>query len=180
MGKFNPNQDNVYELISGELAGPEFAKPSYPTLMALSITTPWEMRSRPFRSQMPGSLLHPHRKAQTCFRIQERRQAFPPTALLTALCGRLKTVVQRCFTLTMPRILRPSSITPAKPLTAATNSLATNSSRLLSRMEGSILVRPTAWPCSACGLSDIRIRPELAQCPSGTKLKSMATWFRDS
>ena len=29
MGKFNPNQDNVYELISGELAGPEFAKPSY-------------------------------------------------------------------------------------------------------------------------------------------------------
>jgi len=29
MGKSNPNQDNVYELISGELAGPEFAKPSY-------------------------------------------------------------------------------------------------------------------------------------------------------
>lgn len=29
MGKFNPNQDNAYELISGELAGGEFAKPSY-------------------------------------------------------------------------------------------------------------------------------------------------------
>ena len=29
MGKFNANQNNVYELISGQLAGGEFAKPSY-------------------------------------------------------------------------------------------------------------------------------------------------------
>ena len=29
MGKFNPNQDNVYELISGQLAGGVWAKPSY-------------------------------------------------------------------------------------------------------------------------------------------------------
>jgi len=29
MSKFSPNQDNVYQLISGQLAGQEFAKPSY-------------------------------------------------------------------------------------------------------------------------------------------------------
>jgi hypothetical protein len=29
MGKFNPNQDNIYQLISGQLTGREFAKPSY-------------------------------------------------------------------------------------------------------------------------------------------------------
>jgi hypothetical protein len=29
MGKFNPNQDNDYQLINGQLAGGEFAKPSY-------------------------------------------------------------------------------------------------------------------------------------------------------
>jgi len=29
MGKFNANQNNIYELISGQLAGGEFAKPSY-------------------------------------------------------------------------------------------------------------------------------------------------------
>ena len=29
MGKFNPNSNNVYELISGQLAGGEWAKPSY-------------------------------------------------------------------------------------------------------------------------------------------------------
>ena len=116
------------------------------------------MLSRPFRSRTPGSLLHRHRKAQTCFSIQERRQAFPQTALPTALYGRLKTVVQPCFALTMPRIWRPSSTTPAKPLAAATNSLATNSSRLLSRMEESILARPTAWPCSGYCPSEVRIR----------------------
>ena len=29
MGKFNATQDSIYQLISGQLAGPEFAKPSY-------------------------------------------------------------------------------------------------------------------------------------------------------
>ena len=29
MGKFNPNSNNVYELVSGQLAGGEWAKPSY-------------------------------------------------------------------------------------------------------------------------------------------------------
>jgi hypothetical protein len=29
MGKFNANQNNVYQLIGGQLAGGEFAKPSY-------------------------------------------------------------------------------------------------------------------------------------------------------
>jgi hypothetical protein len=29
MGKFNPSQDNIYQLISGQLAGGEWAKPSY-------------------------------------------------------------------------------------------------------------------------------------------------------
>ena len=120
---------------SRELAGGEFAKPSY--FNGTVYYGLWEMLSRPFRSRTPGSLLHRHRKAQTCFSIQERRQAFPQTALPTALYGRLKTVVQPCFALTMPRIWRPSSTTPAKPLAAATNSLATNSSRLLSRMEES-------------------------------------------
>src|SRR6266566_6111937 len=111
-----------------------------------------------FRSQMPNWQSRPLRKAQTSFRIRERRQVFPPTALPTPLYGRLKTGVQLSCTPTMPRIWRPSSTTPTKPLTAATNSLATNSSRLLSRMEESILARPTAWPCSGYCPSEVRIR----------------------
>jgi len=121
MGKFTANQNNVYELISGQLAGGEFAKPSYfnGTVYYGAVGD----ARRPFRSQTPNWQSHPHRKAQTSFRIQERRQASPPTALPTALCGRLKTGVQPCCTPAMPRILRANSITPTKPLTAATNSL---------------------------------------------------------
>jgi len=97
MAKFTANQNNVYELISGQRAGGEFAKLSY----------------------FNGTVYY------GAVGDAPRRRASPPTTL----CGRLKTGLQLCCALTMPRILLPNSTTPTKPLTAATNSLAINSSR---------------------------------------------------
>ena len=46
MSKFSPNQDNVYQLISGQLAGQEFAKPSYFNNTVYYITAPSGMPSK--------------------------------------------------------------------------------------------------------------------------------------
>lgn len=103
MGKFNSSQNNIYELISGQLAGGVWAKPSYFNNTVYYGAVGDALKAFPITNA---------RLAATSSSQSSNSFPYPGTtpsissngAANGILCGRLKMALPLCFTLTMPRI----------------------------------------------------------------------------
>ena len=156
MGKWNASSNQIYQDISGALAGA--CSRCRPTSTARCTTAPRGIRSKPSRSPAHASRPRRRRNPRACSRIRERRRGSPRPARRMQSCGRWRTRIPRCCTPTTPRTWRTSCTTRARPPAAATPSApATSSSRRRSSTAACMSARRPASPSSET--SRLRRRP---------------------
>jgi len=126
MGKFNATQNNIYQQIYGQLAGGEFAKPSYFNGTVYYGAVGDSVKAFPITA---GKLAtSPSSKTAAVYAYPGTTPAISANGTGNGIVWPWKTVQPESCTPMTPAIWRPSCITRVRLAEAATTSRTTNSS----------------------------------------------------